>query len=80
MDLVEHHLVWMSDAPEPRDEGEDGQNRNGKLVVPLLALLNRPVGLHFLNYTGDFLGQRLRVRRDGTLFVLSWSLADAASR
>lgn len=35
MDLIEHHLIGMGDAPESGDEGENGDHRHGKLVIPI---------------------------------------------
>jgi len=64
--LIEHNLIRMSDAPEPRNEGQNGHYGDSELVVPFSALLDRLVWLGLLDDIGDFLldllGEGFRVR------------------
>jgi hypothetical protein len=41
MDLVKDDLIGVADAPESRDEGQDGDDGTGNLVVPLVTGADR---------------------------------------
>jgi hypothetical protein len=72
--FVKDDLVRMSDAPEAGYEGEDGDEGDGNLVVPLRALLLRLIRLCLLQDIGHLLrhllGEGLGVGRGRTLLAV----------